>query len=172
MMRKTRSIRHRVRRKKKSLIEIDITSLLDILVILLVFLLRSYNSSGIVLNVPKGISLPQSQSQTPNNTGVIVQVSPSKIWIDSEVVLDSAQLPKQTYDHNGKRIIPLYNKLVAKREEFQEIAKRSAGAQKFSGIVNLVIDKSLKYNYLKKLMYTCAEAGFRKYKFVVMGDEE
>ncbi len=170
-MRKSRSIRNRVRRAKKPIIELDITSLLDILVILLVFLLRSYNSSGVVLNVPQGISLPNSVSSSPSNTGVIVQVSPSKIWIDDEVVLDSSSLPSKIYDHGGRRIIPLYNKLVTKREEFQEIAKRSLGAKKFSGVINLVIDKSLKYNYLKKLMYTCAEAGFRKYKFVVMGEE-
>ncbi|MFW5887728.1 MAG: biopolymer transporter ExbD, partial [Bacteriovoracia bacterium] len=149
----------------------DITSLLDILVILLVFLLRSYNSSGVVLNVPKGIALPQSRSQSPSTTGIIVQVSPTHIYVDDEVVLDSSALPNKVYDHKGKRIIPLYDTLVKKRNEIEAVTKRSLKAQKFSGIVNLVVDKTLKYNYLRKLMYTCAEAGFQKYKFVVLGEE-
>ena len=46
------------------------------------------------------------------------------------------------------------------------------GAKKFTGLVNLVIDKTLKYNYVKTIMRTCAEAGYSKYKFIVRGVEE
>jgi biopolymer transport protein ExbD len=168
-----RSIRHRVKRNKKEALELDITSLLDILVILLVFLLRSYNSSGVVLNVPKGIALPRSASQSPNNTGVIVQVSPSKIWVDNEIIIDSSEVTskKQVEDQGGRRIFPLYDSLVKKRQEIQALSKSSPKAKKFSGIVNLVIDKTIKYKYVKKIMHTCAEAGYKSYKFVVGGED-
>ena len=81
-------IRKRVKRKKSQVLDIDITSLLDILVILLVFLLKSYNSSGVVFNVPKDISLPRSESKTINNAGVIVQVSTTAVYVDDKVVLN------------------------------------------------------------------------------------
>ena len=32
-------------------------------------------------------------------------------------------------------------------------------------------EKSIKYNFIKKLLYTCAEAGYQKYKFVVLGED-
>lgn len=170
-MRTKRSIRNRVRRERSNLIDIDITSLLDILVILLVFLLKSYNSSGVVLNVPKGIELPLSASENPNTSGVIVQVSPTTIYVDDEVIFDStAKVKGKVFDQGGKRIIPLYNRLVEKKEEIKRVSKQ-ADAKKFSGVVNLVVDKSLKYNFVKKLLYTSAEAGFVKYKFVVLGEE-
>lgn len=170
-MSRVRSIsgRGRTRRKKKSF-EIDITSLLDILVILLVFLIKNYNASGIVLNVPKGIELPTSKSQSLNTSGIIVQVSPTTIWVEDKIVLE-AQKDTLAEDRTGRRIIPLFNELVKRKEIIKQIEKSSPNAKKFSGVVNLVVDKTIKYSYIKKLMYTAAEAGFGKYKFVVMTQE-
>jgi biopolymer transport protein ExbD len=170
-MARTRSIRKNKRREKKGPIDIDITSLLDILVILLVFLLRSYNSSGVTLTIPQGIELPDSDSITLNNPGVMIQVSKDKIWVDSETILDIESSPKRVYDEGGRRIVPLFNELVKKKEQITNMAKQVPQAKKFSGIANLIIDKSLKYSYVKKIMYTCAAAGFKEYKFVVMGEQ-
>ncbi len=169
---RTNQIRRRsVKRKKNSLAEVDITPLLDILVILLVFLLRSYNSSEVVLSIPEGIKIPLSQSQSISQAGIMVQVSVDQIWVDDVLVLDAKNLASKTYDHGGKRIISLFNELVKKKNEIENLSKESPKAQKFTGMVNLIIDKSVKYTYLKKLMYTAAEAGFKTYKFVVMGEE-
>lgn len=172
-MRTTRFIRKRGRRKSKRQFEIDITSLLDILVILVVFLLKSYNSSGIVMNIPKGVELPQSQSMTLNSSGTIVQVSPTKIWVEDKVVVDiEKESPKNLYDDKERLIAPLYNELVNIRNNIKELEKSTHGAKKFSGKVNLIVDKTLKYSYVKKLMYSCAEAGYRTYNFVVLGNEQ
>ena len=166
-----RSIRHRGLRRKKSIVDIDITSLLDILVILLVFLLRSYDSTGVILNIPKDIKLPNSQSKTIRQSGVVVQVSPSIIWVDDKEVVNTEDYRGKVYAKGGRLILPLYNELVTKKNEIKRIAKTTPNAEKFSGMVNLVIDKTIKYSYIKKLMHTCAEAGYQKYKFIVMGRE-
>ncbi len=156
------------RGKKQSVFDIDITSLLDILTIMLVFLLQSYNSSGVVINVPDEIKLPQSSSETLNNFGVNVQVSKSQIWVDDKEVVNTEIPSEQLYDEGGRRIVPLFNQLVKIKETIKQSEKLSPQAAKFSGIANLVVDKSLKYDYLKRVMYTCAAAGFKEFKFVVM----
>lgn len=171
-MARNRSIRNKKRRDKKEQFELDITSLLDILVILLVFLLKSYNSSGVTLTIPKGIELPKSESASLNTPGVMIQVSKEKIWVDTETVLDIENAPKRIFDEGDRRIIPLYNELVKKKEEIKTLAKQTPQAKPFSGVANLIIDKTIKYSYVKKVMYTCAAAGFRQYKFVVMGEEQ
>lgn len=51
-----------IKRKRRES-ELDITSLLDILVILLVFLLKSYNSSELKVNVVDNLNLPSSESR-------------------------------------------------------------------------------------------------------------
>jgi biopolymer transport protein ExbD len=170
-MARNRSIRNKKRKNKRDF-DLDITSLLDILVILLIFLIKSYNSSGVTLNIPEGIELPKSQSAHINTAGVIIQVSKDKIWVDSKTILDTADLPRNLYDDGGRRVIPLFDELSKKKEQIKNLNVQTGGkAKKFSGIVNLIVDKSLKYSYVKKIMYTCASAGFREYKFVVMGNE-
>lgn len=166
-----RSIRFRNIRRKKEVVDIDITSLLDILVILLVFLLRSYDSTGIILNIPKDIVIPVSKSSSINQNGVVVQVSPKIIWVDDKEVINT-ETSSNIYSPDKKTILPLFNALVLKKNEIQRVAKATPNAQKFSGVVNLIVDKSIKYSYVKKLMNTCSKAGFQQYKFVVMSQEQ
>lgn len=157
------------RRKKSQVFDIDITSLLDILTIILVFLLQSYNSSGVIINVPKGIELPRSASESLNSFGVNIQVSATQIWVDDAEVVNSELAEKRlVLDEGDRRIVPLYDQLVKIKETIKQSEKLSPEATKFSGIANLVLDKSLKYSYVKKIMYTCAQAGFKEFKFVVL----
>lgn len=156
-------------KRKETVFDIDITSLLDILTILLVFLLQSYNSSGVVINVPKGIDLPRSASETLSTFGVNVQVSKTQIWIDDkEVVNTDSSDQAQLFDEGGRRIVPLYNELIRIKETIKQSEKLSPAAKKFSGVINLVVDKTMKYSYLKRVMYTCATAGYKEFKFVVL----
>lgn len=170
-MRRSDQIRNRGVKKRREVAELDITSLLDILVIILIFLLKNFNSSGVIINIPENIKIPYSESRSLNTYGINVQVSPSKIWVDDVEILNNQNLPRRAYDHGGRRIIPLFNELIKRKTKIEELTKVSAEAKKFKGIVNLIVDKSLKYSYLKKLMYTCANAGYIKYKFVVLSKE-
>lgn len=169
-MARNRSVRYRGRRKRNNVFDIDITSLLDILTILLVFLLQSYNSSGTQINVPKDIDLPKSASESLNSFGVNVQVSKTQIWVDdTEVVNTENTNAAQIYDEGGRRIVPLFDQLVKIKNTVQQTAKLGPeGGEKFTGTANLIVDKSLKYNYLKRIMYTCAAAGYKEFKFVVL----
>ena len=169
-MRKQRSIRHRKKRSKRNVLELDITSLLDILVIILVFLLKSYNTSGILFNVPQGISLPRSESKNISTPGVVIQFSNKKVWVDDELIIENLSIRNIT-DHGGRRIIALFDKLVEKRRTIELVGKNASEAKKFQGTANLIIDKSVGYNLIKKVLYTAAEAKFRRYKFVVLGEE-
>lgn len=170
-MARSKSLSSRRRRKKGGAFDIDITSLLDILTIMMVFLLQSYNSSGVVINVPKEIDLPISNSETLSTFGVNIQVSKSQIWVDDKEVVNTENTDtEQLFDEGGRRIIPLFNQLVKIKETIKQSEKLSPQANAFSGVANLVVDKSLKYSYLKRVMYTCAAAGFKEFKFVVMAE--
>ncbi len=173
-MARNRSIRFRKLRKSKEPMDIDITSLLDILVILLVFLLKAYSSNNIIISIPKGITIPDSTSQSFNNAGVIIQVSKEKIFVDSQEVVDYFTNPEglEIYGDGGRLVTPLFDRLVQVREEI-ELVKQQANIEKeFSGIVNLVVDKEIKYIEVKRVLYTAAQAGFKSYKFVVLSQEQ
>jgi len=168
---KRRLYRYSQRRESDSVIEMDITSLLDILVILLVFLLKSYQSSNVIISIPEGVKLPYSTSKTQNQANTMVQVSPEKLWVDDKLVLDVQNLPPKIYDQSNRRIVPLYNQLVQTREKLESISSRTNQATEFNGIVNLIVDKSIDYSYLKKILYTCAKAGFQQYNLSTLSSD-
>ncbi len=160
----------RLMRRNKRPADVDITSLLDILVTLLFFLLLTLNTTGAVMDMHADIKLPVSSVDKISSNGVVVQVSPEKIWVDNVLVLDAQNVAAgSAYDMQGRRIISLFEELVKKKELIKELEKTS-GAKAFSGQINLIVDKSIKYNLIKKILFTSAEAGYRQYKMIVLGE--
>ncbi len=173
-MARHRLIRFRNQRKSREPMDLDITSLLDILVILLVFLLKVYSANNIIINIPKDVELPTSKSEALNTDALVVQLSKEKIYVDSKEVIDYFSNPEGlvVYGDDGRLVIPLYDKLVQIKEEL-ELTKAQANIEKdFSAILNLVVDKEVEYKEVKRVLYTAAQAGFKQYKFVVLSPEQ
>ena len=157
----------RLSRKKPKELEVDITSLLDILVILLVFLLKSYNPTDLKLDVVKNLTLPNSESKTLGHTATTVQVSAQKeFWIDNKKIGTLSITGTEKFDQ-------LFNELV-KRKEIQDKKESmrtvaSTKEQKKNNKINLVFDQSLPYEVIQKIMHTSSIAGYTEYKFIVQG---
>lgn len=169
-----RKKRFNTRKKVKQELDVDITSLLDILVILLVFLLKSYNASDLKLEVAKNISLPNSKSQQLGNMAVIVQVSAERdLWINN---IKIGRLPASTEE----KVDLLYNALETEgKKQDEKIKELESVASQKSALatrkanrkrVNIVMDQSLPYEVLRKVMHTSALAGFPEFKFIVQGN--
>lgn len=167
------------RRNTKSL-DIDITSLLDILVILLVFLLKSYNPSDLTLDVPKGLTLPYSDAKTLGSKSVIIQVnSENRIWInekelnkisenDSEIL---SELHTELKAINKEMETEIQN--IAGRGPASDIEKESFENKKFNlKKINIVLDENIPYKVMRKVMHTAASAGFPEFKFIVQANHE
>lgn len=73
------------RRGKDKTVDLDITSLLDIITILLVFLLQSYNVTDLKLDLVANLEIPDSNVKTLGSNAVIVQITKdAKVYIDSK----------------------------------------------------------------------------------------
>jgi biopolymer transport protein ExbD len=166
----------RLKRESKEF-EVDITSLLDILVILLVFLLKSYNASDLKLEVVKNLNLPQSKSQDLGHMAVIIQVDSERaVWINDKKIGSFRDTPGDKIDllysaleeegkKQDKEIEDLKGRALAQIDE-SALKKRQANRKK----VNIVLDQSLPYTVLRKVMHTAAMAGFPEFKFIVQGN--
>ncbi|MCF8058370.1 MAG: biopolymer transporter ExbD [Bacteriovoracaceae bacterium] len=172
-----RKKRFNTRKKNKEALDVDITSLLDILVILLVFLLKSYNASDLKLEVAKNISLPDSKSMQLGNMAVIVQVSGEKdLWINntrigrvpasSDEKLDILYSALEEEGKKQDQIIKDLEQTAANPSDKGALASRKANRKK----VNIVMDQALPYEVLRKIMHTSALAGFPEFKFIVQGN--
>lgn len=174
-----RNKRFKVRRSGDKELDVDITSLLDILVILLVFLLKSYNASDLKLEVAKNIELPTSKSSQLGNMAVIVQVSGEKdIWINNRKIGrylastddEKIEILYSALEEEGKKqdevIKDLETTVSTTTSDKGALATRKANRKR----VNIVMDQAVPYEVLRRVMHTSALAGFPEFKFIVQGN--
>tara|TARA_Y100000768_G_C23991451_1_gene693929 strand:+ start:4864 stop:5316 length:453 start_codon:yes stop_codon:yes gene_type:complete len=144
------------KKKKKEPMDLDITSLLDVLVILLVFLLKSYNASNLKLNLVKDLVVPNSAARTLGEHAVIVQVDKNKrLFVNNK--------PIGLITRSGES--PILMEALKSIKESSDIAEVKAAKR-----VNLVFDEEIPYNVMKGVMHTSAMVGYTEFKFIVRGN--
>ena len=145
-------------RRSKEPMDIDITSLLDVLVILLVFLLKSYNASDLKLNLVKDLVVPKSDARILGHHAVIVQVDTNKkLYLNNEEIgLVSSNQEQET--------------LLAALKELRAENQTREPAAKDEKKINLVFDQDIPYKVMKSIMHTSAMAGYTEFKLIVQGN--
>jgi len=147
-------------RKRREAIDIDITSLLDILTILLVFLLKSYNASDLKLDLNKNLNMAESKARELTTLAPVVQVNNEfKVFLNNKEI---GRLPA------SGNMVSLTNSLKFIKNEI-ETKNRSAKQKQNSSLINLVFDKDMNYALVQRVMHDSSLAGFSEFKFIVKG---
>lgn len=153
------------RRRQVEPDEIDITSLLDVLVILLVFLLKSFNSSDLTVDLIENLALPYSLSVSLPEHGIVVQTDSNRdVFIDNELL---ANLSSPSID---SVLIDKLEKLK-NSEEFKNKKKDKEKSAEDEKLINLVLDQKLTYEDVDRLLKIVEQAGFNKYKLLTQAKE-
>jgi biopolymer transport protein ExbD len=158
--------RRAARRRRPSLLVLNITSMLDMFTILIIFLLKSYSAEGIILTIPADLHLPQSTTQSAPEPGLVVEVSRNALVVDGrklDVDLEAVQ--------NSEKLIidNLYEHLMAKARQYEEIYELNPA--EFTGRLVLEGDREIPFRLLKKILYTCGQAGFINQSLAVFQKE-
>lgn len=133
--------------------DIDITSLLDILVILLVFLLKSYNASSLKLDLTKKLDIAASDQRKLGQHAMIIQVDKDNgIWVKNKKIASISDMSKL------EEVLKQGRSIATEKEK------------KEGKLVNLVFDKDLEYSSIQKVMNLCAENMYTKFKLIVKGN--
>jgi biopolymer transport protein ExbD len=175
------------RRNANKTFELQLTSMMDVLVIIVVFLLKSYNISTHNFSNASGLQLPLSGSQDNPTDSLQVIVTPESITVDQNRILDFQQLAGQMsskeanysfrssdLDEGGRRIIPLYDALIKAKEKTELLLAKSQSRTAdgkplpFEGILAIQADKRVKYDTIKKIMYTAGSAGYKVFRFLAL----
>jgi biopolymer transport protein ExbD len=187
-----RSIRlRRNRRKISTEFELQLTSMMDVLVIIVVFLLKSYAASMNSFSAVKGLSMPISASQVMPPDSLHLIITPESMTFENERILDFSVAPaagggegaiyefKVTdLDHaDPGRILPLFDALVKARDKAELLRAKSpergpdGKPLPFDGILAIQADKRIQYDTIRKIMYTAATAGYKVFRFLAMKRE-
>jgi biopolymer transport protein ExbD len=183
-----KAIRGRGRRKRmRSGFELQLTSLMDVFVIILVFLLKSYSASTNSFSTVPGIKLPLTGSPDNPPDSLQVIITPEAMTFENERILDFVQtagdagsisggyaFKKTDIDEGGRRVIPLYDALMKARDKAELLraksTKRDANGQPlpFEGELAIQADKRVEYDTIRKIMYTAGSAGYKLFRFIAM----
>jgi biopolymer transport protein ExbD len=165
------------KRKPIHVMPLNLAPLIDINANLLFFLIVANSVQEDRLRAGKDVELPASTSSTAEAGDLVsVVVSMNNISVNElniqpppihNGVLDEKFLDIKK-DKNNPVVIPLYTRLT---ERFQDLIKKGAqpGAKDADDsklpVVLIQADKRLPYSALAKVMRTCGEAGFTKFRF-------
>ena len=155
------------RGKKPSLLTLNITSMLDMFTILIIFLLKSYSAEGIILTIPADLHLPTSTTQTTPEPGLVVEVSKNNLMVDGKLL----ELNLESIANSDTLLIDeLYQYLDIRAKQYEKISAANPTAS-FTGKLVLEGDKEIPFKLLKKILYTCGQAGFINQSLAVFQKE-
>lgn len=161
---------------------LDLTAMVDMFTVLVVFLLQNYNATGEILYIPKEVTLPKASSVRELKPAHVVTISNKEILLDKEPVATfdevrnlgeqdwmiqklkdqlTAALAKSKAEQEGK----LQNKI-------QEVVENTKGQSNSEdpnawSKVTIQADKGVDFLTVKKVMYTVTEAGAGEINFAV-----
>lgn len=180
------ALRKAIRKNKKEP-EIDflnITAMLDLMTIILVFLLRSLASSSASIPQSNDLTLPKSVMQgEPSQEGVVVMISKTQILLGEDpnplVLLPSREQLVQTgvdakYKRSGPTdlyIVPLANALSNAREMDKAI-RAAKGLDPSTSEAIVVADATTPYRLLIEVLFTLGQSEFGKYHLMVLSGKK
>lgn len=138
---------------------IPLTSLMDAMTIILLFLLQQFNADGSLVTPAEGLKIPESvNTEKPKKATTIIATS-EHILVENQVVAEGADLQ---FDATSEfQIAPLYEKLDAIATEMTALDENL-----FTGDLLIQADVGLDYKYFIRMVYTAGQAGFTKVKLV------
>lgn len=165
-----RGMRKFMDRRAPSSFKIQITSMVDMFVILLVFLLKSFSTSPVNITPKDGMTLSESTSLVDPVDVVKLIVSQDGVFVENKKIIDLAKGKVDAKDVDAADpsfIRPLYEALDEHAKHAKEISKVNDSFE-FDGQVLLQADRDLPYEVLQRVMYTSMMAGYSDVKLAVV----
>lgn len=158
---------------------LTITSMMDMMTIILCFLLKSYQTTDVTIESSSDLQIPTSSALAPIKKVVQLVVTKSRILVDGEHIVDLEQKADDDgnmvshvadTDKKGQLIDELYNRLLEAAEQAKENGELFGGIEdaQFKGQIMLQCDHALPFSVIREVMYTAGQAQFGEFKFVVI----
>lgn len=165
---------------KKNYIEpeinfLNITAMMDMMTIILVFLLKSLSSSSASVPQSPDLTIPNSVLTTEaSEDGVKVVISKSQIVVDDNPVVpvpaDATHGIEGKYKRSGPNdlyIAPLANTLQSWRDRDKQV-KAATGKAGAGSEAIIICDKDTPYRLLVEVLYTLGQTEFSKFHLMVL----
>ena len=145
----------------------QLTSLVDVMTILLIYLLKSFSAEGEIVTMSADLILPESSAQKPPELTVTLVVNRQHILVENTPVADVRQVLA-----SEELLIPELARWLARRRESTELISQYSDKTSFTGDITIQGDKRIRFQLLKKIMYTCGQEGYNNFMLAVQQREQ
>lgn len=149
------------RARKKKLMSLQLTSLLDMFTIILVFLMVSFQAEDMDFVLHAGLDLPESTAQNPFKNAVNIAIGKNAVYVEGDVVLELEDgfVDKSVGDFGR---IPAVEDAVKAAWE-----KRQDEEADPEPVATIQAEKELPYPTIHVVMRSAAFAGCYRFRLVV-----
>ena len=158
------SIIHDIVRKsqKDAGFTLQLTAMVDMFTIMIVFLLKSYDTSSLEVKNVDGLVLPASITASTPNEALLLLVSKKGVFVNEIKVatIDNGKILESDISKTDEDYIDnLFKELNKEAKKIEELSKKNPEI-KFDGKLLMQADKELDYSILRKILYTATMAGY------------
>lgn len=146
--------------KKNGFVVLNLTAMVDMFTILVIFLIQLFKASGEV-ELNERIKVPSSLAGEPlEETGTVVLLS-------SEILLlDMMPIPEEEMGSELDMVIPGISARLLKAREFREKMEGRDKMLAFQGVLIIQADMKTDFRLVHRVLASANEAGWAKLKFV------
>ena len=162
-----RGMMGKVRQSRQHIpVALNLTALIDLFTILVLFLLFNMASEGEVIPDSQKLKLPESIAEASPTPTVIVTITEDEISVEGvkvgkiEEILDQAEM-----------IIPDLKEELDKHAQKAKRVGEALGTEVFKGKITILGDRLLPFKILEKVMFTCGESEFTNINLAVIQKE-
>lgn len=134
----------------------QLTSLIDVMTILLVFLIQNFSVEGNLITPSADLTIPTSSVETRPEMMVSVQISEDEIMVDGKSLARISDYAER----EEFMIEPLFNRMKLEKEKTTDSK------------LMLEADRELPFNVIKRVAFTCNKAGFSDFSVLVYQEEK
>lgn len=152
---------------------LNINSMMDMMVIILCFLLKSVGNEPIQVNQSDDLRLPFSTSELAPEDMLILSITKKWVMVEDEQVIpiNEGQIDPSALQSAESAIIPELQQRIEEVIQDQEQWARVAGRE-FERVVTIVSDQATPYRVLTQVMITATAAGIQNFKFAILQREQ
>jgi biopolymer transport protein ExbD len=164
-LQKSKVFGHGGHAKKSGFADLLITPLVDMFVIIVLFLIANFSATGEVLMMNSEIQLPEAVNVQEVESVPVVLVSKDQVLIDGQVIGRTEDLTREEY-LNIPALEEKLRELKKRFEDLRALAQYDQGG--FKGDVNIQAHREVQFKIIKRIMFSCATAGYANINFAVL----
>lgn len=149
--------------KKTGFADLNLTPLVDMFTLIVIFLLQQFSATGEVLFMSKDIKLPDVQFGAEIQRAPVVGVSSESLTLEGKRLVDLVDIERDDFVN-----IPSLEESLRDLKRAYEFMHQNDPNNPHKGDVNIQADRKIPFKVIKRVMFSANAAGYPNINFAAL----